>query len=72
MKKFLVVLKLCIVFCQLGYSSDVDSELISELEFFENYQFIKDQEVFAPVLGSQDEELYLIDSENNTKQEVVK
>ncbi len=73
MTNLLFCMKILIVCCQLVFSTDVDSELISELDFFENYQLIKDQETVAPIISPEVEELFSLDSSDvSPKNEVVK
>jgi hypothetical protein len=61
-----------LICCQLVFSADVDSELISELDFFENYQLMKDQEIVAPVVNTESEELLSLETDVSAKNEVVK
>ena len=72
MTNLLFCLKVLLICCQLAFSTDVDSELITELDFFENYQLMKDQEIVAPVVNTESEELLSLDTDVSAKNEVVK
>lgn len=72
MTNILFCMKVFFICCQLAFSTNVDSELISELDFFENYQLIKDQDIVAPVISLEGEELLSLESEVSPKEEVVK
>jgi hypothetical protein len=72
MTNILFCIKVFLICCQLVFSADVDSELISELDFFENYQLMKDQEIVAPVVNTESEELLSLETDVSAKNEVVK